>query len=181
MLLVLCTSLHNNYYYFMFLLWTCLGLAVGECFKQLQRPAGSLKLIGDPLREPSFIINNQGEFVRNFPEEKPEVRDAADEEENPTKEESEEEHKTRDNIKLIQKLTTYLPQHLVGKAKDQIRQMGNVDRIEDFQDRLLVENKQLSKQNMTADPRWEKLENTLSVTHGINLDWKKLGPGMWIY
>ena len=160
------------------------GLTVGECFQQLKLPAGSVRLIAEPTREPSFIINENGKFVPNMPAERKssaiEEKEVDEiEEDGPVQ--TEKEKKTRDNIKLIQKLTTYLPQHLVGKAKDQIRQMSNVDKIEEFQDRLLVENRKLIQEPMTADQRWDKLENTLSVTHGIDLEWKKLGPGMWIY
>ena len=69
---------------------------------------------------------------------------------------TEKEKMTRDNIKLIQKLTTYLRQHLVGKAKNQIKQMSNVDKVEEFQDRLLIENRKLIQEPMTADQGWDK-------------------------
>lgn len=76
-------------------------------------------------------------------------------------------------IKLVQKLTSSLPDHLMASAQKQIRQMSNSDAIYECKDKLLEENKGELLRQVGLDPRWRQLHGSLSTTHGIGLKWKK--------
>ena len=65
-------------------------------------------------------------------------------------------------VKLIQQLTAYIPEHLLAAAEEQIREMSNTDAIIAFKKRMISENHAAMRGKMTSDPRWQKLEKTLS-------------------
>jgi len=84
-------------------------------------------------------------------------------------------------IKLVQKLTSSLPDHLMASAKKQIRQMSNSDAIYECKDKLLEENKGELLRQVARDPRWRQFEGALSTTYGIGLKWEKsLMDGGWV-
>ena len=60
--------------------------------------------------------------------------------------------------------------------------MTQTEAIYEQKEKLLQNNKGKLKRELTlGDDRWEKLEGSLSNTHGINTKWKRVRPtGAWI-
>ncbi len=79
-----------------------------------------------------------------------------------------------DQVKMIQRLTAFLPQNLAVKARDQIRQMTNSDAIYEQKEKLTSENKARAFSNHTKDLRWKRLEDSLCSTHGIGNNWQRV-------
>ena len=83
-------------------------------------------------------------------------------------------------IKLVQKITSSLPDHLMASASKQIRQMSNSDAIYENKDKLLKYNKELLIRQVVLDPRWQELIGSLSMTRGLGLKWQKSDDEKWI-
>ena len=83
-------------------------------------------------------------------------------------------------IKLVQKLTSSLPDHLMASASKQIRQMSNSDAIYENKDKLLKDNKELLLRQVVLDPRWRHLIGSLSMTRGLGLNWEKTSNEKWV-
>ncbi|KAK2151789.1 hypothetical protein LSH36_351g02026 [Paralvinella palmiformis] len=68
---------------------------------------------------------------------------------------------TKDNyLKLIQKITTYLPDHLMESAKHQIREMTKSEAIYRQKEKLLSHERE--KISIEDNPKWRQLRITLS-------------------
>ena len=124
---------HNNYQYANIIMQIYANILDNNSNSRTESKASATKSKDSWKKKYRYVMNDNGKFERVPIPQEVEI----DEEEalvpyRPTGM-TEKESKTRANIKLIQKLTTYLPQHLVGKAKEQIKQMSNVDKIEEFQ------------------------------------------------
>ena len=84
------------------------------------------------------------------------------------------------DVKLVQRLTAYLPQHVIKRAEDQIRQMSNSVEIYAQKKKLLESNRRQIEADITQDERWSKLYKKLSPTHGMGLQWRKANlPCKW--
>ena len=79
-----------------------------------------------------------------------------------------------EQVKMIQRLTAFLPQNLAVKARDQIRQMTNSDAIYEQKEKLTNENRARAFSNHTKDLRWKRLEGSLCSTHGISNPWQRV-------
>jgi len=66
------------------------------------------------------------------------------------------------DLKLINKLSQTLPVHLFRKAEEKIRVITNTEAIYRNKKRLLEQHQAMLHNNALADPRWKKLESSLS-------------------
>ena len=84
------------------------------------------------------------------------------------------ERKREEQLKLIERLSYSLPQKLAETARDQIRQMTNVDVICEWKEKTLQEHREIQQEDRKKDPRWRKLESSLCGTHGVRKQWQKV-------
>ena len=84
------------------------------------------------------------------------------------------ERKREEQLKLIERLSYSLPQKLAETARDQIRQMTNADAICEWKEKTLLEHREIQQEDRKKDPRWRKLESSLSDTYGIRKQWQKV-------
>ena len=72
------------------------------------------------------------------------------------------EQPTDKNSKLIKKLSQTLPVHLYRKAEEKIRVITNTEAIYKNKQKLLQQHKAMLHNKVLDDPRWTKLESSLS-------------------
>jgi hypothetical protein len=84
-------------------------------------------------------------------------------------------------IKMLQRITAYLPNHLIKTAKSQVREMANGDAITQLKSKLLETSKeQMERDILLSDDRWKILEEKLSSTHQPK--WKKSHyTNQWVF
>ena len=91
-----------------------------------------------------------------------------------TTKEEEFEDKKEQQVKMMERLVCTLPQKLAETAREQLRQITNVDARYDMKERLRLENREILNQDRKMDERWKNLEESLCETYGISTPWKKV-------
>ncbi|ELU03457.1 hypothetical protein CAPTEDRAFT_211516 [Capitella teleta] len=89
-----------------------------------------------------------------------------------------EDAKSEYYLKMLQRISAYLPDHLVNTAKQQVSEMCNRDAINEHKSKLLgISKDQMDRGHLLGDDRWKILEQSLS-TNGAK--WKKVHANQWV-